>query len=889
MPSSLDRFGFATPTTAGALADRLVATVCGQLEALDATTAPGLELPRVYGGHRVLEDAVADLAYVCGLLVEHGIERIGEVALRNRIPELIASLDPAGVEGFFSYRIGETVLRLGGLDAMPELADHVLAAVDTPTTAARVEAGTDIPPNFAVVLARCLLASARLAGRTDDPELDRSIDRVRDLLRACPRGWFNDGMGAWVQYDIYSPDVYLFAEPLADRLGDTWASGFATVIDDLDHLAQPGGAVVWGRSVGSLGLAMTIELAAVAAGRGIGSSPERWIARADETLDHLISWFGGGVVAAHQHRATMSYRGPHRRLQLTLDLAGKLLLAALELRQTPDLAAASPDRAWSGEDHLCVFDETTNASVWSFRSPSMTFALPTMCGFSVDYAPSPRGPGLFEQPTTGPVSLLPVLTRRGVDERTGRDQPPLMPAGLATVVEHQPGRLVIEHEGWAPPSSTPSDEPVRSGGRRATYVVDGRALVVTEELAIGDDPDTGNDPLTIAIPETPGRPVSVTVEGIGHRIRRVDTDGIAEWRSFWGPLPVVHEIELDSAATCSFTWRVQPRVRVASTAFGHQYDRLLYGPLADRVQTVSAGRPDVDLVRRMRDVDVLHLAWPEWWTGDDPARTQAAIDLVRAAGTAIVWTQHNLMPHDDKSAAAAACYAAWAQAADVVIHHSEAGEAVALATHPYGADCRHVVIPHGHWGPVYGDVARLDRAWVEASEGWPATALRLAVVGAPRVEKQLQLVVDAVVASSREDVQLVVRVDDGVVVPADPRIVAERDHIDDHRYRRRMQAYDALILPFAPAGMLTTGTAFDAIGAGVAAITSDWDFFDETFAGADIRYGSTVGDLTACIDALTPQTLEESRRAVVDRRSAFDWDTIAEATLAVLESVADGR
>ena len=47
--------------------------------------------------------------------------------------------------------------------------------------------------------------------------------------------------------------------------------------------------------------------------------------------------------------------------------------------------------------------------------------------------------------------------------------------------------------------------------------------------------------------------------------------------------------------------------------------------------------------------------------------------------------------------------------------------------------------------------------------------------------------------------------------------------------------------------MLTTGTAFDVLGAGIAAVTSDWGFLDETFAGADIRYGANADDLQQCL------------------------------------------
>ena len=160
------------------------------------------------------------------------------------------------------------------------------------------------------------------------------------------------------------------------------------------------------------------------------------------------------------------------------------------------------------------------------------------------------------------------------------------------------------------------------------------------------------------------------------------------------------------------------------------------------------------------------------------------------------------------------------------------------------------------------------------------------MIGTPRVEKDLQLVVDAVAACQRDDIQLVIRVDLSVAVPDDPRVTAEFGHLDSNQYLRRMKAYDAVILPFAPTGMLTTGTAFDCLGAEVPAITSDWDFFDETFAGADIRYGSTAEDLTRCLEGLTPEALDRSRQALIDRRPNFDWPPIADQTLSVLESAA---
>ncbi len=390
-----------------------------------------------------------------------------------------------------------------------------------------------------------------------------------------------------------------------------------------------------------------------------------------------------------------------------------------------------------------------------------------------------------------------------------------------------------------------------------------------------------------ASPNAPSAPLRVTVDGgDAGPVQVVDTSGIAEWRSFWGEAARVHQFEIPAACSIDLTWSVTPVLRVASTMYGHQYDRSLYDPIRDRLVTTSAGIPDERLVRLLDDTDVLHMAWPEWWAGTDPDRNRAVIDQVRGTGTAIVWTQHNLLPHGAKDDDARTTYQLWAEAADTVIHHTEVGRRVALNTYTYGPDTVHTVIPHGHWGAHLARFGGATRDEVERDEGWAPCGLRLAVVGAPRREKDLQLVVDAVAASGRTDLQLLIRSEDAVELPDDPRIIAEDRHLSDGRYARRLAAVDALVLPFAPHGMLTTGTAFDAIGAGIPAITSEWDFFDETFDGADIRYGSTARDLTRRIDALTPDDLERARSATVARRPHFEWVDIAERTLTELEAAA---
>ena len=140
-----------------------------------------------------------------------------------------------------------------------------------------------------------------------------------------------------------------------------------------------------------------------------------------------------------------------------------------------------------------------------------------------------------------------------------------------------------------------------------------------------------------------------------------------------------------------------------------------------------------------------------------------------------VWTAHNLTPHDRRPEVYEAIYAAWAREADAVIHHSAWGRDRMLERYRFGTRCRHEVIPHGHFGRMWEEAGLPDRATAEAKLGLPPAGLRIGIVGAPRVDKLVQAVMDGVAACARNDVQLVCwSLGIGDEVPDDPRIaVAE--------------------------------------------------------------------------------------------------------------------
>jgi glycosyltransferase involved in cell wall biosynthesis len=871
----------------GTIADDLVTLVTGVLADLgDPTTgaAPGLVLPATLAGHRVDADAHADLVFTLGLLRQAGVAHVGDVDVEAHLHDRLATTDAARTHTFFSYRIAETVARMGGLDALdPATRDVVVAAVDSTEWIPLLDAGV-LPRNYAVVLTRCELARTALGLDVDAATIDGLVARVAALLGENPEGWLDDSQDGRAQVDMYTVDAYLFAEPFAARLGAVWDRGLASAARLVDAVVSPGGAALpWGRSIGALAVCHSAELAALLLRRAHeGASEvdsERWWHMARAATTGATRWFDGGLVVSHKRRAPFRYRGPFRRLQMTLDCLGKLVVAALDLRRAGDEPASLPAApAFPPRDEWIAFG--AGAGVWAHRDPRVPFALPVVGGPGADYAPTPRWPGVFEVPTDQPLACFVPVAWRGETR--------FAPGGRAAAVDHRPGEFEVAHDGFVATGAPLGEVPdVMPGTRRARYAVEGRTLTVDERLTFPERPPGA---LAVLVPHMPGQPLHVTAEGDPvERVTTVDVDGLAEWRSVDGEIAAVHQVELAPAAEVAFRWSVTRKLRVVSTAHHHWYDRCLYAPLRDRVDVRPVPYHLLDapgrLAAALATVDVFHLHWPEWLTGTSAGRARRVAATLRDIGVPVVWTQHNLAPH--AAPGAAALYEPWAESAAGVIHHSEWGRAAVTGRYAFAADAVHRVIPHGHWGPLMTPASEIDRTAAEAELGLAPATLRIGLVGAPRPGKDTQLLIDGVHAATRNDVQLLVLSGDGEDVPDDPRItVLPYEEVPREAYDRRLATIDVLALPLEGGTYLTTGQVADAVGAGLPALVSPWPYLTEVLGDAAIPYGRTAADLAATIDALDGATIARARAAAVDRRPALDWTVIAEATYALFDEIA---
>ena len=99
------------------------------------------------------------------------------------------------------------------------------------------------------------------------------------------------------------------------------------------------------------------------------------------------------------------------------------------------------------------------------------------------------------------------------------------------------------------PGMTAAADQAIAGDRHATYTVEGRSVVVHERLTFDPVAVDGIRSVSLVVPELADRPLDVTIEGADATVLRIDTSGVAEWRSFWSEIPAVHQIEVPAAPT----------------------------------------------------------------------------------------------------------------------------------------------------------------------------------------------------------------------------------------------------------------------------------------------------------------------------------------------------
>ncbi len=327
-------------------------------------------------------------------------------------------------------------------------------------------------------------------------------------------------------------------------------------------------------------------------------------------------------------------------------------------------------------------------------------------------------------------------------------------------------------------------------------------------------------------------------------------------------------------------------LRVLTMDHVSDYHRVIYDQLGKLVHDSGLGNEICwkCLDRQVEGIDVFHLHWPEWLLPPDIALHQRFAAALRRASISVVWSQHNLTPHD-RNPIWWDLYRFWAYQADGAIHHSKWGRAKRLETQRFRPECRHVVAPHPHFGPLVRPHG--NRHEIEARLGWRHDVLRLAIIGRPRPGKHVTDAIDAFARCRRTDIELrVFSLAPNENPAADPRVHAEPHiRVDRAIYDLRLAASDALILPFHQTPMLTTGTVADAIAHGLPCLVSDWGYLTEVLGDAGIVYGCQPSGLRKCLDQLDESALARARTAALALREEFSPKRSARTIYRLLQDV----
>ncbi|MEZ5238763.1 MAG: hypothetical protein R2716_07370 [Microthrixaceae bacterium] len=869
------------------------------LEELVSRHLAGWRVPGFMGGHPVEPDVAADLALTLGHLHDAGVAEVADTDVVEAISTLLSGIDGSRTHTFFSYRVAETLGRFGTFSENPLLEGlderawaEIARATDSTDWIELLDLG--LPRNYAAVLARCEVARARLGLEVDEAVLSDLLARTEAMLGADPLGRLDDSTHGVGRVDIYTVDVWLFTEALADRLGELWARGLRGAVELVEHTGSPDGAAIpWGRSTGSLGTALTIELAAlVLGGRVPTARTTMWSSRLSDALANMSGWFRDGLVEAHVDRGTYAYRGPFRRLQMTADLLGKLAWAAAQLREAPSVADGRQDPASFDHDELIPLTAEPPTRVWSVSDGGRGFVVPFVGATRSDYLAAPRRPGVFEVPVDSGIGCWVPVVHSGSEV--------FAPAGAPGSVELTADGVVaswghLERLGDLDPEPGAHSIP---GTARIHYAAEGRAIRVEARLELARRPRA----VAVTVPETSGCPLRVEAlgGGTGERtdgIGTLETAGIAEWRSFWAELPRVHQLDVppahDRDARYELSYRVTPAIRVASSAHGHHYDDCLYGPLASSARAVSVPGPLGPLADGSvgpGDYDVFHLHWPEWLAFDDLEEHRRIVAELRRLRKPVLWTAHNLTPHAGDPAAFGEVYRLWALNADAVIHHSEWGREQMLRRYDFGERTSHRVVPHGHFGDLYPSAAT-PRDEAARRLDLPEAEIRIGLLGAPRRGRDVEGFLEAVASSDNEQVQVCCwSLERHLTVPGDARIaVAERYRmVDPETYGLRLAACDVLALPVDPdTEMLGTGLAADVVGAGLAALCTTWGYCTEVLGEAAIPLGHGPAAMARSLDGLDTETVRRAQLAAEELREAQSWERSSRLTLQVLEELLD--
>jgi beta-1,4-mannosyltransferase len=342
------------------------------------------------------------------------------------------------------------------------------------------------------------------------------------------------------------------------------------------------------------------------------------------------------------------------------------------------------------------------------------------------------------------------------------------------------------------------------------------------------------------------------------------------------------------------------RIACLSSAPWNPYLRLLYDALArEGIPSERRGAPSLGwLVRSRRRVRWLHVHWPEplYVAGRGPrplrgllswlklARLALRLAVARALGYGVIWTIHQVYPHERSGPIDRAGSRVLAAFATALFAHDEA--TAREARDELGPRARPAVVPHGSYAGFYPPGR--DRATVRRDHGIPADAFVFLSLGELRAYKEVDVLLTAFAAADLDEAALVLAgnvKDDrvGAIVRSaaarDPRIHQLVGFVPDPEIAELYGASDAAVLPRGDGG--TSGTLVLALTLGVPVVAADAPSYRELVGDGAAGWLFRPGDpasLAAALERAAREPAEaraEKARAAAEVSGSLDWTATA--------------
>lgn len=292
----------------------------------------------------------------------------------------------------------------------------------------------------------------------------------------------------------------------------------------------------------------------------------------------------------------------------------------------------------------------------------------------------------------------------------------------------------------------------------------------------------------------------------------------------------------------------------------------------------------------IRRGDWVHLHWPSFGYNTSRGRSKllwgfvrwvALMTLVGMRGGKIVWTAHNLLPHDKAAIPwldTLARRLVIALSARIMVHGQFAAECV-TTRFPMAAG-KLCLIPHGNWINYYP--RSMSRETARVKLGLPSEKFVFLFIGLCKPYKNLDGLVRAfratpdgailLIAGNFPDKAYYEQVKE--LSGSDQRIRIEPGFVPDEMMQAYLLACDAVVVPYRE--ILTSGTAMLAISFGRPVVSVALGFLKTVITGPKVGILFSPTSPTGLLDALVAApSLHFNENEILEHASGFTFEEAA--------------